>query len=115
VLVVDRSKESRDLLRSLLARSGAEVLEAAETAAAAVMAGASPPDLIVVDADAPRDDAPGGDLRLAEAAARNGVPIVVVGTVRRNASPLPVDQFVAKPYQYRALIRRIEELLEPRH
>src|SRR3712207_7854968 len=42
---------------------------------------------------------------------RNDVPIVVLGTVRRAASPLPTDQFIAKPYHYGSLIRRIEKLL----
>lgn len=114
VLIVDRSKESRDVLRSLLARRGAEVFEARETAAAAAMAIVAAPHLIVVDGDAPSGDRLAGDTRLADVAARNAVPIVVVGTVRRYASPLPVEQFVAKPYHYAALIRRIEELLKPR-
>jgi DNA-binding response OmpR family regulator len=115
VLIVDRSKESRDVLRSLLTHRGAEVLEAPETASAAAMAVAAPPDLIVVDVDPPHATERGGDARLADVAARNAVPIVVVGTVRRIASPLPVDQFIAKPYHYGALIRRIEELLGPRN
>jgi CheY-like chemotaxis protein len=114
VLIVDRSAESRDVLASLLARRGAEVLEARETAAAAAMAAARAPHVIVVDGDAPAPEQQGGDLELAAVAARNDVPIVVVGTIRRRASPLPVEQFVAKPYHYAALIRKIEELLGTR-
>jgi DNA-binding response OmpR family regulator len=112
VLIVDRSRESRDLLRSLLARTGAEVLEAREVDLGAQLAAAERPDLIVVDAEATRDGAEDeAAARLAAAAARNDVPIVVLGTYRRCASPLPTDWFVAKPYHYAALIRRIEELL----
>jgi len=114
VLIVDRSAESRDVLASLLARRGAEVLEARETAAAATMAAVSAPHLIVVDGDATAADPQGGDLQLAAVAARNAVPIVVVGAIRRRASPLPVEQFVAKPYHYATLIRKIEELLGTR-
>jgi CheY-like chemotaxis protein len=114
VLIVDRSAESRDVLASLLARRGAEVLQARETAAAASLAAASSPHLIVVDGDVSANARPDGDLELAAVAARNDVPIVVVGTIRRRASPLPVEQFVAKPYHYAALIRKIEELLGTR-
>ena len=111
VLIVDRSQESRELLRSLLVRQGAEVVEAREAGAAADMAAARRPDLIVVDNDAPRTACHSGATRLAAAAARNAVPIVVVGTAKRGVSPLPTEQFVAKPYHYGALIRRIESLL----
>lgn len=114
VLIVDRSAESRDVLASLLARRGAEVLEARGTAAAAAMAAENSPHLIVVDGDATTAGPPGGDGDLAAVAARNAVPIVVVGAIRRSASPLPVEQFVAKPYHYAALIRKIEELLGTR-
>lgn len=112
VLIVDRSRESRDLLSDLLARRGAEVLQADETDRGAALAAERRPDLIVVDDESSpsRDSA----ARLAATAARNACSIVVLGTFRRSASPLPTDQFVAKPYQYGALIRRIEELLGDR-
>jgi DNA-binding response OmpR family regulator len=110
VLIVDRSQESRELLRSLLIRQGAEVVEARESGAAADLASDGPLDLIVVDNDAPPACGE-SNARLAAAAARKDVPIVVVGTARRRVSPLPTDEFVAKPYHYGALIRRIEELL----
>ena len=111
VLIIDRSRESRDVLRSLLVRRGAEVVEAREHEQGADLAARTRPDLIVVDSDEQLADRPHCAARLAAAAARNDVPIVVLGTVRRCASPVPTDQFVAKPYHYGALIRRIEELL----
>jgi len=112
VLIVDRSRESRDVLRSLLARRGAEVLEAPATGRGAALANDHLPDLIVVDVEAaPYEADSDGAAQLASAAARNDIPIVVLGTMRRSASPLPTDEFVAKPYHYGALIRRIEELL----
>jgi DNA-binding response OmpR family regulator len=101
------------LLRSFLVRRGAEVIEAREADGAARMAADETPDLIVIDADASGSGSAGA-ARLAAAAARNDVPIVVLGTARRCASPLPTDQFVAKPYHYGLLIRRIEELLGDR-
>jgi DNA-binding response OmpR family regulator len=115
VLIVDRSRESRDLLSSLLMRQGAEVLEARGADRGAQIADAERPDLIVVDAEAAQCGAcDSSAARLAAAAARNACPIVVLGTFRRAASPFPAEQFVAKPYHYGALIRRIEELLGSR-
>ena len=111
VLIVDHSCESRDLLRSLLVRGGAEVLEARETAHGLQLTAAERPDLIVIDAEGTNDAEDDSTARLAAAAARNDVPIVVLGTFRRRASAFPTAQFVAKPYHYAALIRRIEGLL----
>ena len=112
VLIVDRSRESRDLLSSLLTRSGAEVLEARCADRGAQLAATERPDLIVVDSE---DDgiaaSDASSAELAAAAARNACPIVVLGTFRRSASPFVAGQFVAKPYHYGSLIRRIEELL----
>jgi DNA-binding response OmpR family regulator len=115
VLIVDRSRESRDLLSALLERQGAEVLEARGTERGAQLAATEKPDLIVVDAEANgTHDQEDGAEKLAAAAARNACPIVVLGTFRRSASPFSAGQFVAKPYHYGALIRRIEELLSVR-
>ncbi|HEX6961172.1 MAG TPA: hypothetical protein VF175_04850 [Lacipirellula sp.] len=112
VLIVDRSRESRDVLGSLLARRGAEVLEARGAERGAQIAADQYPDLIVVDAEASAAEGDGdAAARLAAAAARNACPIVVLGTFRRSATPFGTEQFVAKPYHYGALIRRIEELL----
>ena len=114
VLIVDRSRESRDVLSSLLARNGTEVLEARETSRAAQLAAAVQPDLIVVDAEGNNGICEDSAARLVAAAARNDAPIVVLGAFKRSASRFPTAEFVAKPYQYPALIRRIEELLGSR-
>lgn len=112
VLIVDRSRESRDLLSSLLTRRGAEVLHARCTDRGAEIAAAERPDLIVVDSEGEQGEAnDASSAELAATAARNACPIVVLGTFRRSASPFVAGQFVAKPYHYGSLIRRIEELL----
>lgn len=112
VLIIDRSRESRDVLSSLLSRQGAEVLESPATRHGAELAKCQRPDLIVVDVESePFEGDRDSAARLAASAARNDIPIVVLGTIRRSASPFPTNEFVAKPYHYGALIRRIEELL----
>jgi two-component system cell cycle response regulator DivK len=114
VLIVDRSPESRDVLGALLARRGADVLEAREASRGAELADAEHPDLIVVDVEERQNVCEDSAARLVAAAARNDAPIVVLGSIERSASHWATSEFVAKPYQYPELIRRIEMLLGSR-
>jgi len=111
VLIVDASRESRDILRTLLDRQGTEILETAQVQEATAIADRQQPDLIVCDADGDRSPAKWATRRLACQASRSAIPIVVLGTVRRDFSPLPGWDLVAKPYHYAPLIRKIEKLL----
>jgi chemotaxis response regulator CheB len=112
VLIVDRWTESRRLLGELLERDGAQVIQAIGARDAAEMAAKLRPNVVVFDAENLDDDC--GRTALAEAADRIDAPVVVVGTVKRNASPLPTDRFVSKPYHYRHLLRRIGECVDGR-
>lgn len=104
VLVVDPSRESRDLLCTLLARDGTVPLAAASLPEAAQIAREQAIDLVVVDAD--------GDL----AATSDGgklTPIVVLGKISRSAG-VPHATRLAKPYHYRDLLHKIGEVLAAR-
>ena len=111
VLIVDASRDSRDILRTLLDRQGTETLETSEVLAAGAIADREQPDLIVCDADGDRSPANLATRQLAQQASRSAIPIVVLGTVRRDFKPLPGADLVTKPYHYAPLIRRIEKLL----
>lgn len=111
VLIVDASRESRDILRTLLDRQGTEILETGRVDAASAIAHREQPDLIVCDADGDRSPASGATHNLALQASRSAIPIVVLGTVRRDFGPLSTGDLVAKPYHYAPLIRKIERLL----
>jgi len=111
ILIVDPLPDSREVLRTLLQRRGAQILETARIRHACQLARRERPDVIVLDGD-------DHDPTLGEAvedlgcyASRSSTPIVVLGTLQRHTSPLATGHFVSKPYQYAALIRRIEELL----
>ena len=41
-------------------------------------------------------------------------PMVLLGCVRRDGTALAGEEFVAKPYHYGPLVRKIEELLDHR-
>jgi CheY-like chemotaxis protein len=111
VLVVDRSAETREVLRTALARRGAEVIEATRADEALALARKHQPSVIVLD------------LELAEAASEDvrtalgdpnstAAPVVLLGTARRIKKDFPSGQFVAKPYDYGPLVRKIERLLD---
>jgi len=114
VLIVDASHESRDVLRTLLARQGTETVETCHRQAAA-MTVHQQPDLIVCDADGDRSPDRSATHELTSQASRSAIPIVVLGTVQRDFGPIPGGNVVAKPYHYGPLIRKIEQLLETRH
>jgi CheY-like chemotaxis protein len=110
VLIVDRSSESREVLRTILELRGASTLETDEPKLACRLAEKFRPDLIVLDADSDLTGRQEATQDLREAAGRTDTPIVILGTLNR-ADTLPEGQFLAKPYHYGTLIRRIDDLL----
>ncbi len=114
VLIVDASRESRDILRTLLDRQGTEILESAQFPSAVEIADRLQPDLIVCDADSDRSPAHVATRRLARQASRSAIPIVVLGTVQRDIRPFLGKDLVSKPYHYAPLLRKIESLLGTR-
>lgn len=111
VLIVDASPETRDVLRTLLQRRGAETLEATEARQATEILQQEHPDLVILDSECDNSPKRRDTQALGLSASRNDTPIVLLGTAKRHETPLPTGQFVAKPYHYAPLIRRIENLL----
>jgi CheY-like chemotaxis protein len=111
VLIIDRSAESREVLRTLLERRGLSALEAARPEQGLALTRRQPPDLIVVDVDSDQSSNGRGVENLCDAAGRTDTPIVILGTLRGSRDQLPAEQIVAKPYHYGALIRKIDDLL----
>jgi DNA-binding response OmpR family regulator len=111
VLIVDASRESRDVLRLLLERQGTKTIVADRPEEAVSLAGHLRPDLIVLDAESDQSltSEPTNDLR--RVADRSDTPIVILGKVRQLRGTLPAAQIVAKPYHYGPLLRKINSLL----
>lgn len=113
VLIVDESAECREVLRTALERAGAETVEAA-TAAEGLRAFQSfAPDVVVLDLAENGREPPSESAALREAAGLRATPIVILGTARRPLADGSVH-WVAKPYHFAPLIRRIERLLSAR-
>jgi DNA-binding response OmpR family regulator len=111
VLIVDRSADTREVLRTALRERGADVLEATRAEAAVELARKHHPDVIVLDLEIARRASE--SLRAALCEATSPVaPVVLLGTARRVKQDFPAGQFVAKPYHYAALVRKIEQLLD---
>ncbi len=111
VLVIDPSEETREVLRTAFARRGTQFLEASQAEQGLDLARRHQPTVIVLDADLkaswPASLADGYD----EQSQRHHTPLVLLGTARRQRGR-PAGEFVAKPYHYAPLIRKIEQLLE---
>jgi CheY-like chemotaxis protein len=111
VLIVDASRESREILRTLLERRGAATLEAAQPDEAVQLADHFQPDLIVLDAECDRTLSGEPTRALQRAANRSHTPVVILGKLRQPHGSSDSGQIVTKPYHYGPLIRKIEDLL----
>lgn len=124
VLIVDRSAESREVLRAVLEPRGLRILEANAAAEGLELARRYTPDVIVLDPELGRAPAAEVAGAFARQTARQATQLVVLGAVRgkvnapqaggllrRVDSGSQAEQYLAKPYHYAPLIRRIEALL----
>jgi CheY-like chemotaxis protein len=111
VLIVDRSEETRGVLRAALERDGTRVWEADAADEGLELARRHHPDLIVLDLEI--DTTPDAALpgKFAQHSRSDAASLIVLGTARRHVPQAPHTQFVPKPYHYAPLIRKIEELL----
>jgi DNA-binding response OmpR family regulator len=110
VLIVDDHEDAREVLRTALARRGVKTLEAARVDAGLSLARQYRPDVIVLSMESEYDDsALRGELEAQSRAA--DTRLILLGKMPRRASHEPADEFIAKPYHYAPLVRKIEELL----
>jgi CheY-like chemotaxis protein len=130
VLIIDRSEETREVLQTVLERHGVRTLAAGRAEKGLELARRHHPDLVVLDLE--MDEVPAerfcdvgdsaqGDSPIFAETKIGTVPspapqyqpqFVLLGNLRRQGNGLPGSEFVAKPYEYGLLIRKIEELLD---
>jgi len=110
VLIVDASDETRMVLQTALERRGMQTMATSQSKQGLALAQQHHPDLIVLDLEI---DPCGPDevaAPFAEQSRKDNATLVLLGSVRRQQPP-PHGEYVAKPYHYAPLIRRIEEIL----
>ncbi len=114
VLIVDDSEETREVLTTALERRGLRIFASGRAERGLELAREHHPDLIVLDLEV-GDARPGETCSpFAEEARATQVPLVVLGSVRRNERPVVEGEFVPKPYHFGPLVRKIEALLSAR-
>jgi two-component system, HptB-dependent secretion and biofilm response regulator len=114
VLIVDPSRESREVLCALVERMGCQPISSARTAEAVELTRSSRPHLIVCDEDGDSSRDLAGLAELNEAAARTDTPVVLLGAAKFPRLAQHPGEVVAKPYHYAPLILRIEAALANR-
>jgi DNA-binding response OmpR family regulator len=113
VLLVEDERKLRDLVRSYLERVGLTVLSTGSGAEAISLAGATAPDLVVLDLGLP--DVPGESVAR-ELRAAGQVPILIL-TARATQEDriagleLGADDYVTKPFSPRELVLRVQAIL----
>ena len=116
VLIVDQSRDSREVLRTALARRGVQTYETSHARTGLELAQRYQPDVIVVDLEAfwPNQDADASTVcrQFDSGSARHRASLVFLGEARGDNRPLPTARFIRKPYHYAPLIRTILECLQ---
>jgi CheY-like chemotaxis protein len=137
VLIVDSSAETREVLQTVLERQGVRTLSADRATRGVELAQRHRPDLIVLDMeleDMPverfSDGLPTAEMAEKSASSPDSATasfgasapsyqpqMVLLGSLRDYRQKPAGGEFVAKPYHYAPLIRKIEELLRnsPEH
>lgn len=115
VLIVDSSADNREVLRTVLARRGMQILEADAADTGLKLAHKHHPDVVVLDLEAEQADASAIREQFVEEARGRQKNVIVLGKIRRGTA-FPDDavftggHVISKPYHFAPLIHTIERL-----
>jgi CheY-like chemotaxis protein len=111
-LIVDRSEENCEVLRTVLERHGVQTVTANRPKDGADLARRLQPGVIVIDTEYESSELKVFYGEDGKDGASGKSSVILLGKARRNPPNIPQGEFFAKPYHYGPLIRRIEELLD---
>src|SRR5262245_161511 len=109
VLIVDSSADNREVLRTVLARRGMQILEAKAADEGLALAREHHPDVVVLDLEAERADAAAIREQFSEQTSGRDQSVIILGKIRRG----PVftgGHVISKPYHFAPLVHTIEQL-----
>ena len=112
VLIVDRSDESREVLRTVLERRGVNIFEARRGAEGLEILQKQRPNVVVVDLEGDQDGSDSLESAYRDASASEETSVVMLGRVTAVSASPGGSQVISKPYHYGPLVRTIEQLLE---
>ena len=111
VLIIDRSEDTSQVLRTVLERRGVQIFDTRHAGTGLKLAQRMHPTLIILDWDVIPADDPSIRDGLDHETESTQTPIVVLGNIRKSEAILPHYCVVPTPYHYGPLIRKIEQLL----
>src|SRR5262245_3224217 len=109
VLIVDSSADNREVLRTVLARRGMQILEAQATDEGLALAREHHPDVVVLDLEGQRADVATIREQFSEQTPGRDRSVIILGKIRRG----PVfagGHVISKPYHFAPLVHTIEQL-----
>jgi two-component system, cell cycle response regulator DivK len=119
ILIVEDQEDLRGVLRTLLAGSGYEVVEAADGQAGVAKAQSERPDLILMDIQLPVLDGYDAARQIKANPDLKATPIIAVSSFamkgdEEKARTAGCDHYVTKPYSPMQLLGIIRGLLDPK-
>ena len=111
ILIVDRSDDSREVLRTVFQKRGLEIYEASEARTGLDLAQRLHPTVILLDLECEAANDPDVRDGFDAQTASEGTSLIVLGVARREI-PSRNEHYVRKPYHYAPLIRTIEQLID---
>ena len=112
VLIVDRSEETREVLRTVLQRRGVDILEAKQADQGLEILRERHPNVVVLDLEQEGSETDELHAAYASESLRSEASLVILGRVQGLVPASPGSRTIDKPYHYGPLIRTIEQLLE---
>ena len=116
ILVIEDTRDNRQILRDLLTAAGFDIIEAEDGAAGVAMAAAQLPDLILMDIQLPVIDGYEATRRIKADPTTRHIPIVAVTSYalagdEAKTREAGCDGYIAKPYSPRNLLEKVRGFL----
>jgi DNA-binding response OmpR family regulator len=112
ILIVDRSSETREVLRTVLEQRGMQILEASATEQGLELARTHRPHVIVVDLERSGPESESKGCGIASQWRSQDARLLFLSGARGKSLDRTAGEFVQKPYHYAPLLRKIEALLD---
>ncbi len=116
ILVVEDNPDNREIMSLVLRHRGYAVVEAEDGETALQLAGAEPPDLVLMDISLPRMDGFEATARLREMPDTAEVPVIAVSAhafleERRAAEEVGFDSYLMKPVAPSRIVEEVDRFL----
>jgi two-component system cell cycle response regulator DivK len=116
ILIVDDNLASRELMRAVLKRSCAEILEACDGKEALEMIHAANPDLVLLDIELPIVDGIGVIRHIRQDPQTSRLPVLAVTANAMQGDQEKIleegfDGYIAKPIHAASLRKQVEDIL----